>query len=64
MQMELIYKNSFSRKTVEAFKEKDAQVKKWVPIRVARFFFVQNTKTWKNIPNDHKIYLMAIKCFQ
>jgi hypothetical protein len=32
-------------------------------IRVARFFFVQNTKTGKNIPNDHKIYQKAIKYF-
>jgi hypothetical protein len=31
--------------------------------KVARFFFVQNTKTGKNIPNDHKIYQMAIKYF-
>jgi hypothetical protein len=28
-----------------------------VPVRVARFFLVQDTKTGKNIPNDHKIYL-------
>jgi hypothetical protein len=26
--------------------------------RVARFFWVQHTKTGKNIPNDHKIYQM------
>jgi hypothetical protein len=25
---------------------------------------VQNTNTVKNIPNDHKIYQMAIKHFQ
>jgi hypothetical protein len=29
--------------------------------RVARFFVVQHTKTGKNLPNDHKIYKMAIK---
>jgi hypothetical protein len=34
-----------------------------VKTRVARFF-VQDTKTGKNIPNDHKIYQMAIKYFQ
>jgi hypothetical protein len=28
--------------------------------RVARFFLVQHTKTGENIPNDHKIYQMAI----
>jgi hypothetical protein len=33
-------------------------------IRVARFFLVQNTKAGKNIPNDDKIYQMAIKYFQ
>jgi replication-associated recombination protein RarA len=31
--------------------------------RVARFFFVQNTKTGKYIPKHHKIYRMAIKYF-
>jgi hypothetical protein len=31
---------------------------------VARFFLAQNTKTGKNIPNDHKTYQMAIKYFQ
>jgi hypothetical protein len=35
-----------------------------VQYRVARFVFVQNTKTGKNILNDHKIYQMAIKYFQ
>jgi hypothetical protein len=30
-------------------------------IRVARFFSVHYTKSGKNIPNDHKIYQMAIK---
>jgi hypothetical protein len=29
--------------------------------RVARFFFVQHTKTGKNIPNNHKIYQIATK---
>jgi hypothetical protein len=29
--------------------------------RVARFFMVQHTKTGENIPNNHKIYQMAIK---
>jgi hypothetical protein len=28
--------------------------------RVARFFSVQYTKAGKNIPNDHKMYQMAI----
>jgi hypothetical protein len=32
-----------------------------VKSRVARFFLVQNTKTWKNIPHDHKIFPMAVK---
>jgi hypothetical protein len=32
--------------------------------RVARFFLVQNTKTGKNIPNDHKIYHMDITYLQ
>jgi hypothetical protein len=39
-----------------------------VPIRVARFFFVQHTKMGKtysklpqNIPNDRKIYQMDVK---
>jgi hypothetical protein len=32
--------------------------------RVAIFFLVQNTKTGENIPNDHKIYQMALKFFQ
>jgi hypothetical protein len=27
-----------------------------VPIRVARFFFIQNTKPRKNIPNYHELY--------
>jgi hypothetical protein len=26
--------------------------------RAARFFFFQITKKWKNIPNDHKAYLL------
>jgi hypothetical protein len=29
-----------------------------------QIFFVQNTKTGENIPNDHTIYQMAIKYFQ
>jgi predicted small integral membrane protein len=29
--------------------------------RVARFFLGQQTKTWKNIPNNHKIDQMAMK---
>jgi hypothetical protein len=29
--------------------------------RVARFFSVQHTKMGRNIPNDHKMYKMAIK---
>jgi hypothetical protein len=29
--------------------------------KVARFVFVQHTKTGKNIENDHKIYQMSIK---
>jgi hypothetical protein len=32
-----------------------------VPGRVARIFLMQHTKTGKNIPNDHKIYQMALK---
>jgi hypothetical protein len=35
-----------------------------VCIRAARFLSVQHTKTGKNIPNDNKIYQMAIKYFQ
>jgi hypothetical protein len=35
-----------------------------VRARVARFFLVQLTKTGENIPNDHKIYQMAVKHFQ
>jgi hypothetical protein len=30
-------------------------------LRVARFFLVHYTKTGKNIPNEHKMYLMVIK---
>jgi hypothetical protein len=30
-------------------------------LRVARFFLVQNTKKGRNIPNDHKMYQIAIK---
>jgi hypothetical protein len=30
-------------------------------VRVARFFLVQYTKTWKNIPYYYKIYQMAVK---
>jgi hypothetical protein len=29
--------------------------------RVARFFLLKHTKTGNNIPNDHKIYQIAIK---
>jgi hypothetical protein len=29
--------------------------------RVARFFLVQHTKTWKNVPNYRKIYPKSIK---
>jgi hypothetical protein len=28
--------------------------------RVARFFSVQTYQSWKNIPNDHKLYQTAI----
>jgi hypothetical protein len=35
-----------------------------VGTRVARFFFVENTKTGKNIPNDDTIYQMTIKYFE
>jgi hypothetical protein len=28
--------------------------------RVARFFLVHDTKTGKNVPNEHKLYQMAI----
>jgi hypothetical protein len=31
---------------------------------VARFFLVQNKKTGRNIPNDHKMHQMAIRYFQ
>jgi hypothetical protein len=31
------------------------------PFRVARFFIVHFTKTGENIPNDHRIYQIAIK---
>jgi hypothetical protein len=27
------------------------------PIRVARFFFGHDTKTGKNVPNEHKMYI-------
>jgi hypothetical protein len=37
---------------------------KIVKNRVARFFLVQYTKMGENIPNDHKIYQMAITYFQ
>jgi hypothetical protein len=30
-------------------------------LRVARFFLVHYTKTGKNVPNEHKMYLMVIK---
>jgi hypothetical protein len=29
--------------------------------RVARFFLVQDTKTGKNVPNEHKMLQMIIK---
>jgi hypothetical protein len=29
--------------------------------RVARFFLVHDTKTGKNVPNEHKMYQMVIK---
>jgi hypothetical protein len=29
--------------------------------KVARFFFVHDTKTGKNVPNEHKKYQMVIK---
>jgi hypothetical protein len=29
--------------------------------RVARFFLVRDTKTGKNVPNEHKLYRMVIK---
>jgi hypothetical protein len=32
-----------------------------VPLRVARFFLVQRTKTGKNIPNYNKICLVSVK---
>jgi hypothetical protein len=35
--------------------------KKTFYVRVARFFLVQYTKTWKNIPYYYKIYQMAVK---
>jgi hypothetical protein len=35
-----------------------------VTVRVARFFLVQNTKTGKNIPNNHKINQIEMKYFQ
>jgi hypothetical protein len=33
----------------------------WLPSSVARFFFVQHTKTGKYIPDEPKIYKMTIK---
>jgi hypothetical protein len=35
-----------------------------VETRVARFFLVQIYKTWKNIPNDHKLYQKGHKLYQ
>jgi hypothetical protein len=32
-----------------------------IEIRVARFFLAQHTKTGNHVPNDHKMYQMAIK---
>jgi hypothetical protein len=32
-----------------------------VSLRVARFFLVHDTKTGKNVPNEHKMYQMVIK---
>jgi hypothetical protein len=32
--------------------------------RVARFFLVHDTKTGKNVPNEHKMYQMLIQFFQ
>jgi hypothetical protein len=29
--------------------------------RAARFFLVHDTKTWKNVPNEYKMYQMVIK---
>jgi hypothetical protein len=36
-------------------------VKVEVAGRVARFFLVHGTKTGKNVPNEHKMYQMAIQ---
>jgi hypothetical protein len=30
-------------------------------IRVARFFLAKDTKSRKNVPNEHKMYQMVIK---
>jgi hypothetical protein len=35
-----------------------------VETRVARFFLVQIYKTWKNIPNDHKLYQKGHELYQ
>jgi hypothetical protein len=32
-----------------------------VETKVARFFLVKHTQTDENIPNDHKIYQIAVK---
>jgi hypothetical protein len=38
-----------------------ADMNQLVRNRVARFFLVQTYQNGKNIPNDHKLYQMAIK---
>jgi hypothetical protein len=60
--------NSQNKKNIHANKNDifpeaaflSSKIAEWhsVPLmtRVARFFWVQHTKTGKNIPNDHKIF--------
>jgi hypothetical protein len=43
------------------FADSHAKIFEAVRNRTARFFLVQNTKTGKNIPNGHKILIMAVK---
>jgi nucleoside-diphosphate-sugar epimerase len=52
---------AFSRQRLFKVKRFQTRVARWF-LRVARFFFVQHTKTGKNIPNYRKIYQISIKC--
>jgi hypothetical protein len=54
----------FERNNFQGKKEREAESgdeASAINTEVARFFFVQLTKTGKNVPNDHRFYHRAIK---